>query len=175
MKLRDLRPGEYRYAVVVREGPDLFMTMWIRRDPKGDVYVMVVRGRGEWNPHASYHRDGTFHHKSYDHQMVVSKRQPLVGGGFKGCEHFGMFGGHGPKTMGAVCDPTKFSDVVEVPPGILGPKDGFVAVDLVEPGCATFDLFNPVLLTQIFKEAEPWLAIRCGTHAPLPDASSSVT
>jgi hypothetical protein len=43
-----------------------------------------------------------------------------------------MFGGHGPKTVGAVCDPTNFSDVVEVPPGILGPKyNGFVAVDLV--------------------------------------------
>jgi hypothetical protein len=42
MKLTDLRPGEYRYAVVVREGPDLLMIMWIGRDPKGDVYVMVV-------------------------------------------------------------------------------------------------------------------------------------
>jgi hypothetical protein len=175
MKLRDLRPGEYRYAVVVRVGSDLFMTLWVRRDPKGDVYALMPRSHGQGNPHASYHRDGTFHHKSYGHQMAVSKRQPLTGGGFKGCEHFGMFAGHGPKTVGAVCEPTKFTGVVEVPPGILGPKDGFVAVDLVEPGCETFDLFNPVLLTQVFKEAEPWLVIRVGKQAPLPGTSSSKT
>jgi len=162
MKLRGLRPGEYRYAVVVRVGSDLLLTMWVRRDPKGDVYALMPRNRG--NPHASYHRDGTFHHKSYDHQMAVSKRQPLTGDGFKGCEHFGMFAGHSPKSVGAVCDPTKFTGVLEVPPGILGPKDGFVAVDLVEPGCEnqTINLYNPVHVTQVFKETEPWLVIRVG-------------
>lgn len=175
MKLRNLRTGEYRYAVVVREGSDLLMTMWVRRDPKGDAYVLMPRSRGQGNPHASYHRDGTFHHKSYGHQMAVSKRQPLTGGGFKGCEHFGMFAGHGPKTVGAVCEPTKFTGVLEVPPGILGPKDGFVAVDLIASGSEAFDLFNPILLTQVFKEAEPWLVIRVGKQAPLPGTSSSRT
>src|SRR5262245_16785156 len=71
MKLRDLRSSEYRCAVVVREGSDLFITLWVRRDPKGDVYVLMPRNQG--NPHASYHRDGTFHHKSYGHQMAGSK------------------------------------------------------------------------------------------------------
>jgi hypothetical protein len=167
MKLRDVRPGEYRYAVVVRDGSDLLLTMWIRRDPKGDVYALMPRSRG--NPHASYHRDGTFHHKSDGHQMAVSKRKPLTGGGFKGCEHFGMFAGHGPKTVGAICDPTKFTGVLEVPPGILGPKDGFVAVDLVEPGCENqvIDLYNPVHVTQVFKEAEPLLVIRVGKQRKL--------
>jgi hypothetical protein len=66
MKLRDLKPGEYRYAVAVREGSELFMTLFIRRDPKGDVYVMIPRGRGSGNPRTSYHHRGRFHHKSYN-------------------------------------------------------------------------------------------------------------
>jgi hypothetical protein len=112
MKLRDLRPAEYRYAVVVRGGSDLLITMWIRCDPKGDVYVLIPRGPGSGNPHASYHHNGTFHHKSYRRAMGggSSKRQPIKG--FKGCHHMGMFAGHSPKSLGAACEPSKFSGVV---------------------------------------------------------------
>jgi hypothetical protein len=53
----------------------------------------------------------------------------------------------------------------EVPPGVLKPRDGFVAVDLVEPGCEPLDLFNPVTQTQAFKETVPWIVIRVGTQA----------
>jgi hypothetical protein len=33
--------GEYRYAVALREGTDLWLTTWVRRSPKGDVYVLI--------------------------------------------------------------------------------------------------------------------------------------
>jgi hypothetical protein len=157
-------PGEHRYAVAVREGSDLWLTLWVRRAPKGDVYVVIPRNDGKWNPHASYHRDGTFHSKSFNHKMSSSKRQPLTEA-FKGCEHLGMNAGHGPKTIGAICDPAMFTDVIEVPPGILGPRDGFVAVDLVEPDCDPLELYNPVILTKTFKDSVPWLVIRVGTQA----------
>lgn len=55
--------------------------------------------------------------------------------------------GHGPKSVGAICDPTAFSGVVEVPPGVLGPHDGTVVVDLVEPGCEPLSL----MLTRSFE------------------------
>jgi len=45
----------------------------------------------------------------------------------------GAYYGHG-KGSGAVCDPGAFTGVVEVPPGILGPRHGGVTVDVVEPG-----------------------------------------
>jgi hypothetical protein len=158
-------PGELRYAVAVLEGSDLWLTTWIRRAPKGDVYVLIPRSDGSWNPHSSYHRDGTVHSKSFNHKMSSSKKQPLTRA-FKRFEHLGMFGGHSPKNIGAICDPAMFSGVVEVPPGILGPRDGFVAVDLVEPGCdPLMELYNPVVLTQVFKGSVPWIVIRVGTHA----------
>jgi hypothetical protein len=91
--------------------------------------------------------------------MMLQKRQPLTGA-FKGCEHMGMFGGHGPKTIGAICNPANFSEVIEVEPGILGPRDGSVAADLVEPGCEPLELFNPVITTRVFEDSIPWIVIR---------------
>src|SRR5262249_52514831 len=138
---------------------ELLLTMTVRRDPKGDVYVLYPRH--EDNPHASYHADGKFHHKSGDFETMSEKRQPLTNA-FKGCVPMGLFGGHDPKTIGATCNPANFSDVIEVLPGILGPRDGFVAVDLIEPGCKPLDLFNPVAHTRVFKDSTPWIVIRVG-------------
>ena len=160
-------PGEYRYGVAVREGSELWLTTWVRRSPKGDVYVLIPRAHLDWNPHTSYHRDGTFHSKSRGHKALsgAQKRQPLASGTFRGVEHLGMYAGHGPKTVGAVCEPTMFSGVMEVPPGILGPRDGFVAVDLVEPGCEPLELFNPVIQTHVFRDTVPWIVIQSGQAA----------
>ncbi len=30
--------GEHRYAVAVREGTDLWLTLWVRRSPKGEFF-----------------------------------------------------------------------------------------------------------------------------------------
>ena len=57
--------GEFKIAVAVRDGAELWLTMTVRRDHKGDVYVIYPRQEG--NPHASYHQKGTFHHKSDNH------------------------------------------------------------------------------------------------------------
>ena len=62
MKLQSL-PGEHRYAVAIREGSELWLTLWVRRSPKGEFFVMVPRADRGWDPHNSYHLDGTFHGK----------------------------------------------------------------------------------------------------------------
>jgi hypothetical protein len=162
--------GECRYAVAVREGVDLWLTTLVRRAPKGDVCVLIPRDDPGWNPHTSYHRDGMFHSKSFDRKIPAGqKRQPLDS--FRGCEHLGMRAGHGPKTVGAICDPAMFTHVIEVAPGLLGPGDGFVAVDLVEPGCAPPELYNPIIQTEVFRDTVPWIVVRVGRQAPLVAAS----
>ena len=167
MKLPPMQPDEYRYAIALREGSDLWLTTWVKRKPKGDVHVMTPRTVKDWDPHVSYHQHGEFHGKSFGRQLSSSKRQPLTSA-FKGCENVCVLSGHGPKMLGAVCDPTMFTEVVEVPPGILGPRDGFVAVDLVEPGQEPSEL-PPHTLNQrhVFKYSEPWIVIRVGKLAPL--------
>jgi hypothetical protein len=160
MKLRPV-PGGYRYAVAVREGSDLWLTLWVRRSLKGEYFVMVPRADRDWDPHTSYHLDGTFHSKSFGHKSPLNlrKRQPLAVA-FRGTEHLGAYAGHGPKGVGAVCDPTKFSGVMEVPTGVLGPRDGSVVVDLVEPGCEPLFWPGRHIARQEFRDVVPWIVIR---------------
>ena len=89
MKLRPL-PGEHRYAVAIQEGFDLWLTLWVRRSPSGEFFVLLPRGEREWNAHTSYHLDGRFHMKSRGETVLPPKqRQPLTGL-FRGSEDLGF-------------------------------------------------------------------------------------
>src|ERR1700687_5036510 len=68
MKLQPV-PGEHRYAVAVREGADLWLRMWVRRSRKGEFFILRPLGDRDWNPHTSYHLDGTLHMKSHDRRV----------------------------------------------------------------------------------------------------------
>jgi hypothetical protein len=132
MKLQPI-PGEQKYAVAIRDGSYLWLTLWVRCSRKGEIFIMYPRGNRDWDAHASYHANGTFHQKSFGATFgSPQKRQPLTSA-FRESEHLGMYGGHG-KSTGAICDRKAFDGVVIVEPGILGPRDGAVGVDLVEPG-----------------------------------------
>jgi hypothetical protein len=157
MKLRRA-PGEHRYAVAVREGSDLWLTLWVRRSKKGEFFIMVPRKDQGWDPHTSYHLDGTLHMKSFGRKRLSKKLQPFTGT-FRGTEHLGANAGHGPKGVGAICDPSAFSGVVEVAPGVLGPRDGEVVVDLVEPGYEPLPWSN-VVYQKVFQDFVPWVVIR---------------
>jgi len=135
IKFKPLDAGEQRYAVAIQDGSDLWLTMWVRCSPKGEIFIMYPRaGRHSGDPHASYHRDGTFYQKSHNRKIHPQKRQPLTAD-FRGSEHLGAYGGHG-KGTGAICDPKAFDGLVSVGPGVLGPYRGSVVVDLVQPGYA---------------------------------------
>jgi len=164
MKIRAM-PGEYRYAVAVRDDEELWLVLWIRRNIKRDVFVMVPRAKSGWDPHTSYHADGRLHEKSFGKKLISQQRQPLTGD-FRGVEHLGAYGGHGPKTVGAICDASAFSGVLEVRKGILGPNGGAISVDLVEPD--TEPLAWPlgdgeVFAAETFKDVEPWIVVRVGS------------
>jgi hypothetical protein len=159
MKLKTV-PGQYRYAVAIRDGSDLWLALWIRRSPRGEVFILIPRAKGHWDPHASYHADGTFHHKSYGKTRVAQKRQPLTDN-FTGTEHLGMYAGHMPKDVGAVCDPADFDGIVEAGPRVLGPIHGCVIVDLVEPEKEPIPMPDvEVVREEVFRDFEPWLVIR---------------
>jgi hypothetical protein len=175
MKLRSV-PDEHLYAVAVREGSDLWLTLWVRRSRTG-VYIIVPRADRGWDPHTSYHVDGTFHMKSFGHKFgPPQKRQPLTSA-FRGTEQLGVYAGHGPKAVGAICDPAVFSGVVEVQPGVLGPRDGAVVVDLVEPHVEPMPRPVPsgeVVRQATFKDGLPWVVLRV-VSTPSPSAAASST
>jgi hypothetical protein len=125
-------PGEQKYAVAIEDGADLWLTMWVRCSAKGEIFVMYPRGDRDWDAHVSYHLNGTLHQKSHGHVGMSLKRQPLTTT-FRGSENLGTYAGHG-KGSGAICERNSFDGVIVVEPGILGPKDGSVGLDIVEPG-----------------------------------------
>ncbi len=163
MKLQPI-PGEHRFAVAVREGPNLWLLLWIRRSRKGEFFVMIPRANRHWDVHTSYHLDGTLHMKSHGGKVLPpNKRQPLTGV-FHGTESLGMFAGYGPTSVGAICDPQAFSGVVELAPGVLGPRDGVIKVDLVEPGCKpTADPWIQIVRQEVFRDTHPWIVITVGS------------
>ena len=133
MKLQRV-PSEQKYAVAIQDGSAFWLTLWVRYSSKGEVFIMYPRSDRDWDAHASYHLNGRLHQKSHRRvTAVVLKRQPLTAA-FKGSEHLGIYAGHGGKSIGAVCDPAVFDGVVRIQPGLLGPKHGWVGIDLVEPG-----------------------------------------
>jgi hypothetical protein len=160
MKLQPA-PGQFLYAVAIEERPDLWLTLWIRRNWKGEFFVMRPRRDREWDSHTSYHRDGNLHIKSYGDTVLQRKNQPLTGT-FRGNEDLGFYAGHGGKGVGAICDPTVFSGVVKVGPGVLGPRHGEVKVDLVEPGHEPMAFPGTIVVEQVFRDFVPWLVVRVG-------------
>jgi len=163
MKFRQVS-GEHRYAVAIDEDSYLWLTLWVKRSRKGEFFVFQPRGDEDWNPHTSYHLDGTLHMKSYDRKVLTpQKRQPLTGT-FRGSEDLGFFAGHGTRGIGAICDPTAFSGVVRVAPGVLGPRYGWVKVDLVEPGHEPVEISGSKIITRhVFCDITPFVVITVGS------------
>lgn len=160
-------PGEYRYAVVVRDLTDLRPTLWVTRSRKGELFIMLPRGDREWDVHTRYHLDGTLQMNRYGRTGFTSDRRQPLNGTFRGSEHLGTYLGYGPKSVGAICDPLAFAGVVEVSPDIWGPMDGWVAVDLVEPGTEpTMKFRNSRIITRKqFTDLTPWVVITVGMPA----------
>jgi len=163
MKLQPVL-GEHRYAVAVQEGSDLWLTLWVRRSRKGAFFVMRPSGDQDWDSHTSYHLNGNLHMKSRGRKALrPQKRQPLTGE-FRGSEDLGFYAGYAPKGVGAICDPTAFSGVVAVAPGVLGPRHGGVKVDLVEPGHEPMEFpWTQMVTRQVFCDILPWVVITVGS------------
>ena len=157
---------EYRYAIAIEDGANLWLTLWVRRSKNGSCFIVYPRGPGSRNPHASYHADGKYHHKSYGQKIASQQRQPLDH--FSGAEHLGSFGGHGPGS--AICYSAAFTSVLRVPEGILESTHGCVLVDLVEPGVRPHAHHREVPGLRIVCEAthcdvEPWVVIAIAAQA----------
>jgi hypothetical protein len=159
MKLQ--RAGDSVYGIAFRDGSDLWLALWIKRSAKGEFFIFHPTVDGSWNPHSSLHNDGTFHMKSHNN-VVLQPQQRQAPCSIKGTEHLGAYGGFAPKTIGALCDPADFTGVFEVPPNVLGPRNGMVTVDLMEPGSDAQPLAHPAeeIGRQVFTDAAPHVLVR---------------
>jgi hypothetical protein len=130
----------------------------VRRSPKGEFFVFVPRIDPREDIHTSYHLDGRVHLKSEGERVFRPDQRQALTGLFRGIESLGMFKGFGPKSIGAICDPTAFSGVVELGPDILGPREGQISVALVEPGYQPLPV-GTFVEQKVFTETAPWVMI----------------
>ena len=168
MKLQPF-PGDYKYAVAVREGTGLWLVLWVRRSWRGEFFVMQPVGDRGWNPPTSYHLDGTLQMKSHGRKVLTPyKRQPLTGP-FRGTVDLGTYSGYAPKDVGATFDPTAFAGIVEVAPCVLGPSHGAVGVFLVERGLEPPDYAwgHEIVTQKVFHDVTPNVAITVMRQKPL--------
>jgi len=154
-------PADLLYAVAVEDEAGLWLTLWVRRSPKSEYFVMIPRLDGEWNPHASWHVDGGFHHKTYDHRIVRQERQ-RPDASFKGSENMILT----PVTadarvVGAVCDRSQFDGMLVVSAsGLGGVQRHHVSVDLDEVG--HYEVSQPgnrLVHQRVFKSSVPWIVV----------------
>lgn len=144
-------PGESKYAVAVREGTDLFLVLWVRRNQKGEYCVLKPMGDRQLDPQSRYHRDGTLHHKIIKPKVLPAQKS----------SSFPIMNGFTPMDTGAICDPTAFTGIVEVASGVLGPRHGCIGVSLAEPGIGLPDYTwaYHVLTQTVFREVSPHVVV----------------
>ena len=165
MKLK-LVPDEFRYAVAVREGSNVWLTMWVRRSSKGEFSIITPIGdkewKIEWHPQTTYHLDGMLRTRDHKHNVIIKNCQPLTGT-FRGTESLGVYYGPGPKNDGAIFDPTVFTAVVEVSSSVFGSGVG-IGVEIMAPDNEAVEAsWSRIITRQIFRETVPWVVITVRT------------
>lgn len=162
-------------AIAVRD-VDLRLEASVVRKAASDVYLNFHRDHDpNWKPHASYHASGQFHHKSYGQKLQAPTTGQKPDCAFKGTKNLASFGLAAGEhlLLNQPCDPSKFSEVFEIPAALLRPEkySTYVYTDLVEPGVAPVLFPGATILKQAtFKDAEPWIVITL-LFIPLPVAA----
>ncbi|WP_141654349.1 hypothetical protein [Candidatus Nitrospira nitrosa] len=144
-------PGESKFAVGVREGTDLFLVLWVRRNQQGEYCILKPMRDRPVNLHGSSHSDGTLHHRIVRQKFLSDHKSTA----------FPIMNGFTPKETGAIFNPTAFTGIVEVASGILGPRHGCIGVSLAEPGFRLPDYTwaYQVLSQTVFREVSPHVVV----------------
>ena len=161
---------ERMLAIAVRDGADLFLWIRLRRHARISTTCCppaekTIQSGKKWNPHGSWHRDGRLHHKSFDQKIFSAEPRQKLDAEFKGTYNLLTRGiaSDEPQAFGVRCDPTKFSEIIEIPAGILSPKHYWThtSIDVSEPGLKPLLMggAEEILLQRIFDDAIPHITV----------------
>jgi hypothetical protein len=155
---------ESTFAVAVRDGEELFLSVRIKRNDRGEIFVLLPTGGTEpgskkWNAHASYHENGWFHYKSFGRKRFWTKRQ----------KPDANFTGTTPplilylapdelRALGELCNSREFSDVMEIPIDLLRNNETCLSIDVIAPDAKPI-FAGPILRQRPFKDAVPWILV----------------
>jgi hypothetical protein len=160
-------------VVIVRPGADMRLFARVRRNFKGEVFVLwdedqspnnLAKGS---NAHASYHKNGRIHSKAHDQPTAIRGLQ-LPGNGFRGNQPIEITNANRALSPTLRTVTGRFDDEFQIPLSLItGRSDQHIVVHLVEPGIppgiatgGKDGLAETVLAEKIFKEEEPWIVVR---------------
>jgi len=132
------------YAIAVSDALGLHLVARVARRHTGIYYLIPRDAKAfqidsdeNWDPHASYHADGTHHVKSFGQTVLKPvKRQPLSNT-FSGAEPLfaQSFQPGELHNLPLLSSTSTLADVFEIPADRLTPVDHYtLALDLVAPG-----------------------------------------
>jgi len=159
---------ETLHAIAVRDAQGLRLVARVVRRPSGIYYLIPrdakafqIESDKNWDPHVSYHADGSHHIKSFGQLALTRmKRQPL-NSTFSGAEPLfaHSFQPGDLHNLPMLSNASSFVDVFEIPVDRLTASDHYTfALDLLEPGAER--LGGPwleVVLELSFQDASPWI------------------
>jgi hypothetical protein len=150
------------YAIAVRD-KKLYLVLRLTRNTKGEIFVMFPREDKDWDPHTSAHRDGTVHHKYFDHKSVVRKPRE-AGGPFNETVTLLTtgFASDQPRKIDVVCETDQFSEVFEIPVSDLRPEKyrTNIQIDLLPPGGQPNIPHGVKIIRQeTYQDAVPWIIV----------------
>jgi hypothetical protein len=164
-----MKDRAYRYAVAVSD-EELYLFLHVTRNPKGEIFAMIPMESPEerklWDPHASYHKDGRHHHKSYDQPFWI-RHGPKPDSTFQGIKWLlsRPIAAHEPRTFKVRCEPKKYDKVFKMSIDKVRPECYRTAIDIdiagpheEEPILPTnLRDANRIIHQEIYKDAIPWI------------------
>ena len=134
--------GEHYFAVVGRDRGKLYPALWIRRSAEGEIFAFIPREspaelltRNKWNPHASYHKDGRLHQKSF-HMKTNLQQCQKPDANFKGVVNMMVtdFSAKDLRSVNITCSRESFADVIDIPMADMEDEPRLASIDIVETG-----------------------------------------
>lgn len=152
------------YAAAVSDGAALYRVLLVRRDPRSDVYVaMLGAAASGMNPHASQHRDGRGHQKSFDYGFFEwhGDKPDATFSGARNLLTTGL-AKRDPYAINQRCDPDRYAGLLVIPHDEVSAETNrtHLSVDLVSPGHDPLLIPGAEIRHQVvFKDALPWIVI----------------
>ena len=156
------------HAVVVRDAQGLHLVARVARRPSGIYYLIPRDAKAfkidsdkNWDPHVSYHTDGSHHIKTFDQLALKRMKRQALDSAFSGAEPFfaQSFQPGELTNLPILSNASAFVDVFEIPGYRLSSSEHYtLALDLLSPGAGRMTgPWLEAVLEHSFQDALPWI------------------
>jgi hypothetical protein len=156
------------HAIAARDAQGLHVVARVARRSSGIYYLIPRDAKAfqidsdeNWDPHVSYHADGSHHLKSFGQLALTPMKRQALNSTFSGAVPlFAQSSRPGDlHNLPTLSNASAFADVFEIPVDRLSSGDHYtLALDLLEPGAhRPGGPWLEAVLEHSFQDASPWI------------------